>query len=252
MSIYLKRVQSIRERVDPKTFPWTLPVFAQGLQLDFKQPVTFLVGENGSGKSTLLEAIAAKAEFNPAGGNRNHAYEHHATESGMAAAIRAHWTRKPTDGFFLRAESFYNFATYYETVGSRVRGSLHARSHGEAFLAMFNEFFQRGLFLLDEPEAALSPNRQLALLARLHDLAEAGESQFIIASHSPILMAHPGADIISFDGGALRPVAYSETAHFQVTRNFLNEPERFLMHLTNGDRNRSKAHGCKQGTAALE
>lgn len=231
VGIYLKRVQSIDGRVDPKLFPWALPVFRQGLRLDFKSPVTFFVGENGSGKSTLLEALAGKAEFNPAGGNRNHAYSHHATESGMAAAIRAQWARKPADGFFLRAESFYNFATYYESVGSRVRGSLHARSHGEAFLTMFTEFFQRGLFLLDEPEAALSPSRQLTLLARLHELVSAGESQFIIASHSPILMAYPGADIVGFDGGALRRMSYHETDHYRISRDFLNEPERFLRHL---------------------
>ena len=238
VSLYLKRVQSIAERVDPMLFPWTLPVFRDGLHLDFKSPVTFLVGENGTGKSTLLEAIAGKAEFNPGGGNRHHAYEHHATESPMAAALRAQWVRKPTDGFFLRAESFYNFATYYDTVGSRVRGSLHARSHGEAFLTMFNEFFERGLFLLDEPEAALSPNRQLALLARLQDLASAGDSQFIIASHSPILMAHPGADIVSFDGASLRRVAYRDTDHFKTTRNFINEPERYLVHLTKREKDR--------------
>lgn len=232
MSLYLKRVASIAERVDPKTFPWTLPVFAQGVAIDFPRPVTFLVGENGTGKSTLLEALAGKAGFNPGGGNRNHAYAHHATESAMAHGLRAQWRRQPPDGFFLRAESFYNFATYYEEVGSRVRGSLHARSHGEAFLAMFNEFFQRGLFLLDEPEAALSPSRQLTVLARLHQLAAAGESQFIIATHSPILLAYPDADILSFDDGRIRKVAYTDTGHFRVTRDFLNEPGRFLGHLT--------------------
>lgn len=234
MSVFLSRIYSLSDRITESEFPWTLPVFAQGVNLEFRKPVTFLVGENGSGKSTLLEAIADKADFHLAGGNRNHRdrYEHHRTESAMSSALRAQWRNKVYEGFFLRAESFYNFSTYFDDSGShRLGGKLHARSHGEAFLTLFNDYFEQGLFLLDEPEAALSPMRQLTMLTRMYELAESGEGQFIIATHSPILMAYPGAEILSFDGGTIRPVAYEETEHCRVTRDFLNAPQRFLRHL---------------------
>lgn len=234
MSIFLRRVYSLAERVDPKTFPWSLPVFAGGVDLTFRSPVTFLVGENGSGKSTLLEAIADKAGFHLSGGNKNHRdrYEHVATESPMASALRADWKNKVYEGFFLRAESFYNFASYFDGSGShRMGGKLHARSHGEAFLALFNQYFEQGLFLLDEPEAALSPMRQMTLLTRLYELAASGEGQFIIATHSPILMAYPGAEILSFDAGKIQRVEYEDTEHVRITRDFLNAPERYLRHL---------------------
>lgn len=234
MSVFLSRVFSLPEFADPAAFPWTLPVFARGVDVEFKTPVTFFIGENGSGKSTLLESIAEKAGFHLGGGNRNHRdrYAHHQTESAMASALRAQWRNKVYEGFFLRAESFYNFATYFDDNGSRrMGGKLHNRSHGEAFLALFNDYFERGLFLLDEPEAALSPMRQLTLLARMYELAESGEGQFIVATHSPILMAYPGAKILSFDGGEMHPVEYKETEHYRITRNFLECPERFLRHL---------------------
>ena len=234
MSVFLRRVYSLPAHVDAKVFPWTLPVFAEGVDLEFRTPVTFLVGENGSGKSTLLEAIADKCDFHLAGGNKNHRgrYEHHATESAMSSALRAQWRQKVHEGFFLRAESFYNFATYFDDSGShRMQGKLHTRSHGEAFLAVFNDYFEQGLFILDEPEAALSPMRQLTLLTRMSELAASGEGQFIIATHSPILLAYPGAEIFSCDGGSLHTVAYEETDHYRVTRDFLNAPQRFLRHL---------------------
>jgi predicted ATPase len=234
MSVFLSRVYSLPDRIERDAFPWTLPVFAGGVDVEFRTPVTFFVGENGSGKSTLLEAIAGKANFHLAGGNRNHRdrYDHHKTESPMSSALRAQWRNKVHEGFFLRAESFYNFATYFDDSGShRMHGKLHTRSHGEAFLAVFNDYFEQGLFILDEPEAALSPMRQLTLLTRMYELAGSGEGQFIVATHSPILMAYPGAEILSFDGGELRRVQYEETDHYRITRDFLNAPERFLRHL---------------------
>ena len=234
MSIFLRQIYSLTDRVDPQVFPWTLPVFSGGVDIEFRQPVTFLVGENGSGKSTLLEAIADKAEFHPGGGNKNHRerYQHHVTESAMSSALRAVWRNKVYEGFFLRAESFYNFATYFDDSGShRMNGKLHTRSHGEAFLALFNDYFEQGLFILDEPEAALSPMRQMTLLTRMYELAGSGQGQFIVATHSPILMAYPGAEILSCDGGKLLQVAYEETDHYRITRDFLNAPERFLRHL---------------------
>jgi predicted ATPase len=138
------------------------------------------------------------------------------------------------EGFFLRAESFYNFATYLDDVSDmRAYGgrSLHGQSHGEAFLALFNNRFEQGIYLLDEPEAALSPQRQLSLLRIIHDLEAPGHAQFLIATHSPILMSYPGATVYSLDGAGIVPVDYRDTRHFQITRDFLNSPERFYKHL---------------------
>jgi predicted ATPase len=137
-------------------------------------------------------------------------------------------------GFFLRAESFYNFATYIERVsdmGAYGGRPLHEQSHGESFLALFKNRFDRGIYLLDEPEAALSPQRQLSLLRIIHDLTAAGRAQFLIATHSPMLLSFPGATVLDFDEGNIQPVDYRETKHFQITRDFLNGPERFFKHL---------------------
>lgn len=211
--------------------------FAALKTLALDRPVTFLVGENGSGKSTLLEAIAVNFGFNPEGGSRDFDFHSVETHSGLHALLRlSKGVPRPKDGFFLRAESFYNVASevdrladgpsdpFLDAYGGR---SLHAQSHGESFLAlMMGRFRGDGLYLLDEPEAALSPSRQLALLARMHSLVERN-SQFIIATHSPILMAYPNARIWLLDGG-LRAVDYEQTEHYQVTRRFLEAPERML------------------------
>lgn len=144
------------------------------------------------------------------------------------------WGRKVVEGFFLRAESFYNFASYLDEVSEmRAYGgrSLHAQSHGESFLALFNNRFEQGLYLLDEPEAALSPQRQLSLLKILHDLEAPGHAQFLVATHSPILLSYPGAIVYTLDGGAFEAIDYRDTKHFQITRDFLNSPERFHKHL---------------------
>jgi predicted ATPase len=192
-----------------------------------------LVGENGSGKSTLLEAIAECCGFNPEGGNRDHHRAVFAERSPLAQAIRLSWRPKITEGFFMRAESFYNFATYIETVSDlRAYGgkSLHGQSHGESFMALFNNRFEQGVYMLDEPEAALSPQRQLTFLKIVHDLAEPGHAQFIIATHSPILLAYPGAALFNLDGDMIEQVEYRDTKHFAITRDFLNGPERFFKH----------------------
>jgi hypothetical protein len=149
--------------------------------------------------------------------------------------LRSSWRQKVSGGFFLRAETFFNFATYLEDVDSSFMAyggkSLHRQSHGEAFLSLFQHRFEDGLYLLDEPEAALSPQRQLAFLRILHDLTAQKIAQFVIATHSPMLLTFPGATIFSLDAEQIRPVTYQETDHFQITRDFLNAPERYYRHL---------------------
>jgi predicted ATPase len=231
---FLRRITSRPERFVPASYPFNVRAFAHGIDLPLDSKVTFLVGENGSGKSTLMEAIAECCGFNPEGGNSDHYRETFADRSVMAQALRLSWSPRVRDGFFLRAESFYNFATYIDQVSDlRAYGgkSLHAQSHGESFLALFNNRFEQGLYLLDEPEAALSPQRQLALLKVIHDLSSPGHAQFLIATHSPILLAYPDATIFSLDGDSIRVIAYRDTDHFKVMQGFLNSPERYLKHL---------------------
>jgi predicted ATPase len=224
-SPFLHRVTSLPERFDPANYPFNVRAFSRGLDLDFRTRVTFFVGENGSGKSTLLECCG----FNPEGGNRDHHRAVFAERSPLAQAIRLSWRPKVTEGFFMRAESFYNFATYIDTVSDlRAYGgkSLHQQSHGEFFIALFANRFEQGVYILDEPEAALSPQRHLA---------EPGHAQFIIATHSPILLAYPGAALFSLDGDVIEQVGYRDTKHFLITRDFLNAPERFFKHLFGQD-----------------
>lgn len=238
---FLRRIATLDGPRDASRYPFSIPAFSQGIQLDLSSAVTFFVGENGSGKSTLLEAIADHCGFNAEGGNRNHRYatSQQADAAPLAAALRLSWLPKVTEGFFLRAESFFNFATYLDGMAAESPAaydsyggvSLHQRSHGEAFLALFAHRFRQGLFLLDEPEAALSPQRQLAFLHILHQLAASGRAQFLIATHSPILMAYPGARVLQFGGGTIQPVDYRDTEHFQLLRAFLASPEQFFRHL---------------------
>src|SRR5437763_10405485 len=185
---FLHRVQSLPERFDRTTYPFNLLAFSRGIDLEFLTNVTFFVGENGSGKSTLLEALAECCGFNPEGGNRDHHRATFADRSDLAQALRLSWLPKVTEGFFMRAESFYNFATYIEQVSDlRAYGgrSLHQQSHGESFLSLFTNRFEQGLYILDEPEAALSPQRQLSFLKLIHDLETPGHAQFPLSTHSP-------------------------------------------------------------------
>lgn len=206
----------------------------QAGELSFSKNVTFFVGENGSGKSTLLEAIAIACGFNAEGGTRNFRFTTRATHSALWRQIHVIRRDYAPDGFFLRAESLYNTATYIDevqAVGSYGGISLHDQSHGESFLAIVeNRFRPDGLYFLDEPEAALSPMRQLTFLSELHDLAKAG-AQFLIATHSPILMACPDAEILYFSEDGITPTAYRDTPHYQLTRQFLDNPDRMLHYL---------------------
>jgi predicted ATPase len=231
---FLRRVVSLSEKLDPTRYPFNVRAFSHGIDLEFRTNVTFFVGENGSGKSTLLEALAECCGFNPEGGNRDHHRASLADRSELAQALRLSWFPKIAEGFFMRAESFYNFATYIEQVSDlRAYGgkSLHEQSHGESFLALFANRFEQGIYILDEPEAALSPQRQLSFLRIIHDLEAPGHAQFLISTHSPIILSYPGAVLFSLDGDSIREMAYRDTEHYLVTRDFLNSPERYFKHL---------------------
>ena len=211
-------------------------------ELRFDHRVTILVGENGTGKSTLLEAIAVAYGFNPEGGTRNFRFQTEDSHSELWQHIRLGKHRRPRDGFFLRAESYYNVATYIDAADREpafgppiIDGfggvSLHRQSHGESFLAaVLHRFRGKGLYLLDEPEAALSPMRQMTLLVKLHDL-ERDDSQILLSTHSPILMTYPGAQVLELSEDGVAPVNYRDTEHFAITRQFISDPDRMLWHL---------------------
>ncbi len=230
--MYLRSIQILHERFpDRSHYPFSVPAFQQLRTIELTGTVTMFVGENGSGKSTLLEAIAYQCGFNPAGGGRNNYYEVEKAEAALGDFIRLSWLPKVTNGFFLRAESFYQFANHVDHVaGYRSYGgrSLLEQSHGESFFSLFrNRFGSKGIYLLDEPEAALSPARQLAFLHLMRDLEQEG-AQFIIATHSPILLGYPGARILNFDTSPLSEIRYEETEHYQLTRRFLENRKFFL------------------------
>ncbi len=200
-------------------------------ELVFDKPVTFFVGENGSGKSTLLEALAVAYGFNPEGGTKNYVFSTYDSHSQLHEAIRiSKGYRKASWGYFLRAESFYNVATQEEEYADIDHPSkkYHEKSHGESFLALAqNQLRPNGLYIFDEPEAALSPQRQLTLLMEIHACAKQG-SQFIIVTHLPILLGIPDAQIVSFDDGKIHNCEYEDTESYKVTEMFINNRE-FLL-----------------------
>ena len=202
-------------------------------EFTFEKPVTFFVGENGSGKSTLIEALAVAYGFNAEGGTLNYNFSTYAESHELASAIRlTKGIHRPQAGYFFRAESFFNVATASEKYGTKYGGKrLHSQSHGESFLAFFQEFSnRRGIYIMDEPEAALSPQRQLTLLLIIAEMAKNG-SQFIIATHSPILLGLPEASIFSFSNGAVSPVSYEETESYQITKMFFENRDRLFEEL---------------------
>ena len=216
------------------SYLWNIPAIAGVERVDFERPVTCFVGENGSGKSTLLEAMAVSYGFNPEGGTKNYSFSTFDSHSELCDSLRLiRGPRKARWGYFLRAESFYNVATA-EAAYSQSGGTpqhLHEKSHGESFLATVqNNFRGGGVYLLDEPEAALSPQRQLTLLREIHTCAQTG-AQFFIVTHSPILLGLPGAAILSFDDGPIHPIAYEETDSYQITSLFLSDRQRILRSL---------------------
>ena len=222
-------------------YPWDLPaVSGIGDGLALHPNVTYFVGENGSGKSTLLEAIAVAAGMNPEGGSSNFAFSTRASHSPLGEAIRlVRGSNRPRTDFFLRAESLFTAATYLEELprdfGDPLKPyggvSLHQQSHGESFLAvMLNRFGPRGLYLLDEPEAALSSQNCLTCLRRIHELVLV-DSQFIIATHSPIILAYPDATIYACRSNGIEQIAYDDAELVQLTRSFLEAPPRYLRQL---------------------
>ncbi|QED47958.1 AAA family ATPase [Cytobacillus dafuensis] len=233
--MFLKRITLLQNNIPSYSqYPFSIPSIKSMDEIILKKNVTFFVGDNGSGKTTLLEAIAEKCGFNTAGGGRNNSYEVHASVSSLGEFIRLSWMPKVTNGFFLRAESFYHFASHLDEVddtGFRDYGgvSLHEQSHGESFLSLFlNRFKGEAIFLLDEPEAALSPQRQLSFMRIIRDLTQNEQAQFIIATHSPILLGFPDATILNFDKGEISEIGYEDTDHYQITKYFLQHRERFL------------------------
>ena len=243
---FFRSVDLVPERIaDRSVYPFDIPVLRSFTSLDLHPRVTYLVGENGSGKSTFLEAIAVAAGFNAEGGTKNFRFATRRSESPLHGAIRlVRSHRRPRTGYFLRAESLFNVASEIEALDQDPQGgppiigyyggvSLHEQSHGQSFLALLkNRFGPQGFYILDEPEAALSPARQLSLLVSIHALVAQG-SQFIIATHAPIVLAYPDALIyeLDVDGSPPTPQAYEKTQTVQTTASFLEDPTRWVSRL---------------------
>jgi predicted ATPase len=217
-----------------EAYPFSIPTVRDVEKINFTQPVTFLAGENGSGKSTIIEAIAIASGFNAEGGTKNYNFTSQNTSSSLhtrLALVRGPVREKA--GYFLRAESFYTTANYADTGMDAPlyfdNKRIHEQSHGEAFLSIAKEFRPNGLYIFDEPESALSPKRLFALMRRMRELVEEG-SQFIIATHSPILLAYPGT-IYELSSKGVVEADYNELEHIQLTRDFMTHPEAFMRHI---------------------
>ena len=236
--MFIKDIFFDWDSISEESYLKSIEAFRGLERISFHKPVTFFVGENGSGKSTLLEAMAIAEGFNSEGGTKNYAFSTYDSHSELCEAVRLSRVGRAKWGYFLRAESFYNVATKEEEYGREsMSGSLnlHKQSHGESFLTMFqNNFNGRGLFFLDEPEAALSPQRQLTLLVELDRCRKQG-AQFFIVTHSPILLGLPDAEILSFDKGTIHPCAYEDTDSYRITDMFLNDRARILKELLDED-----------------
>lgn len=232
--LYLTGLKIKWDKIERRSYLRKIAAIKSLDELTFKSPVTFFVGENGSGKSTLLEAIAVAYGFNPEGGTLNYSFSTYDSHSELHDAVRLIRSfNKAKWGYFLRAESFYNVATAEEEY-TKIQGipqHYHEKSHGESFLSVIQKNFdQNGLYILDEPEAALSPQRQLTLLLEISKCVK-NDSQFIIVTHSPILLGYPNADILSFDEGAIKPISYEDTQSYQITKMFINDRRQILRHL---------------------
>ncbi len=238
---YIHEIKLNREKVPSfEQYPFSLDAVKNISSIKLHPNVTFFIGENGSGKSTLMEAIAVSWGFNPEGGTKNFNFGTYESHSSLHKYIRlSRGYKRPKDGFFLRAESFFNVASEIQRldeqggfgppiIDSYGGHSLHEQSHGESFMALLiNRFGGNGFYILDEPEAALSPTRQMAMISRMHDLVKM-KSQFIIATHSPIILAYPHAMIYQLDENGIKKVNYEETEHYRVTKDFLNRPSKML------------------------
>lgn len=243
---FLKQIHINWEKIGDNDYLREIPALNSIDTISFDSNITFFVGENGTGKSTLLEGIAVAYGFSAEGGNKNYNFSTFDSHSSLYDAITlVRGVRRPKNSYFLRAESFYNVASkseeyrdgdpiesFYESYGGK---SLHQLSHGESFLALVQgNFKEEGFYILDEPEAALSPQRQLTLLIEMERLAKKG-AQFIVASHSPILLGIPDASLLSFDNEKIHPCQYVDTSSYQVMEMFINHREGFLRHLFAND-----------------
>ena len=245
---YLDAITVSPEIINHSEYPFCLDIIKNLSHINFPTQVTFFVGENGAGKSTILEAIALKAGFGPEGGSKNIYFKTAEEKNYMgserfAECMTLSWRQKPKNGYFFRAESFFTVANHLDLVAKEGGGpatfdsyggkSLHHQSHGESFLSFFqHRLGMDGFFIFDEPEAALSPQRQLALMIIIDDICKKNpKAQFIIATHSPILLAFPDATIYSCDAAVLESIDYRQTQHYQITKQFLDDPERYLHHM---------------------
>lgn len=239
----MRRIELRRDEVQSfDDYPFNLSCVRALDKLVLDRYVTIFVGENGSGKSTLIEAIAVAIGLNPEGGSKNFQFQSRSTESELGGLLRImRGPEREKDAFFMRAESVYTMSTEIERLEEIQPGffhwyggqSLHTRSHGEAFLALVaNRFWGEGVYILDEPESALSPSRQIALLSVLWELTRNKSSQIVMATHSPILMAFPGAKIVQLTADGMEVVEFEQTEHFRLTKDFLNDRGAFLRHIT--------------------
>jgi predicted ATPase len=242
---YLVEIRLDKEKIKNwEKYPFSIPVIRSLHKITLKSNLCFFVGENGSGKSTLLEAIAQNYGFGKEGGSKNISFQttKQGSNTDLETAIKLSWSRKILSGYFFRAESFFNIASYLDELKKEYGGSatyeayggtsLHEKSHGEAFISLFeNRFSHGGFFILDEPEAALSPQRQLRFLVILHELLKLPNTQLIIATHSPILLACPDAQILNFDSGTIKEVNYKETEAYQILYTFMKNTEKYLERL---------------------
>jgi len=235
---YLRRVWLDRSLVpDWTVYPFCLPLFRSDFALAFARPITIIVGENGTGKSTVLEGIAALAGYDEAGGGKGYRPVDHsgaieASGGRLGAALRASWLPKITNGWFFRAESFFSVARYLDRAAVEAAAAppdFLSHSHGEGFLRFFGERCERqGIFIFDEPESALSPSRQIMFLRLLRRMEQSTQCQVLMATHSPLLMAYPGAQLLQLSPSGLVPVTLQETEHFALTRDFCADPAAFV------------------------
>jgi predicted ATPase len=231
---FLRKISLLPEKIERDAFPFTtLPWLTDDFELAFEKPITILAGENGSGKSTLLEAIASLCGFSVFGGNHNHGLMRVGERDPLREALRPAWLPKVSRGFFLRAESFLHLADYIDREGDiNAWGgkSLQARSHGESFLTSFRLKLagrQQSIYILDEPEAALSPQRLNQFLKIMDDWQNSGRAQAIIATHSPIIMGMPGADLRVIGPDGIQPCRLQDVPHFRQLRSFFDDPESY-------------------------
>lgn len=232
------------KNIDRDRYPFNLPWLGPGFRLGFEQPVTIIVGENGTGKSTLIEAIAAIAGYDEAGGGKGYMPVDHSkaidqSGAGLSDVLRAGWLPKVTNGWFFRAESFYSVARYLDRSAidaGEVPPDFLSWSHGEGFVRFFEERMSRqGIYFLDEPESALSPGRQVELLKILHGVQRTATAQIIMATHSPLFMAVPGAEVLQITRGGLAPVDFRETPHFRLYQEFIVDPDEFIHEALGGE-----------------